>query len=439
MRTAIMRESMRTFRNALWTFSAAALVLVWMAGCATTSPTPADPNADPGGGAPTGGGSTGPTIGQRSQAAVEGMLLGAIIGAQAGAIGAAVGAGTLLVYSAITGEVPLQGGASAGPGRSEADREDDLEREIESEMARQGSLEAEIEAELQRQEELLRQIEQDEAVRSEGAGAADDIDDETLLARTDPRAAPRAPEERDLPLSIFDEEQRTIAEGKWGNEKRTEVLARSLDADRDGNPEEVRYHDAATGRILRKEEDKNYDGTIDTWSSYESGVLVEIQRDNNEDSEADEWQRYGPDGRMAAREVDRNYDGVRDAFFVFQGGSLVEERHDGNSDGSLDRIVRYEQREIVSTDEDRNQDGRMDTWTYFETIGRKEVIVRIEKDSSGDGEPDTFETYEQIAGKPTIKQRDEDKNGDGIIDVKSVYEDGKLKQREISDPALVPL
>ncbi len=306
-------------------------------------------------------------------------------------------------------------------------------------MARQGTLEAEIEAELRRQEELLRQIERDEALRAEGTGTEEEIDDETLLARTDPRAAPSAPAERDLPLSIFDEEQRTIAEGQWGNEKRTEVLARSLDADRDGNPEEVRYHDAATGRILRKEEDKNYDGTTDTWSIYESGVLVEIQRDNDRDGEADEWQRYGPNGRMSTREVDRNYDGVRDAFFIFQGGSLVEERHDGNSDGSLDRIVRYEQREIVSSDEDRNQDGRMDTWTHFETIGGEEVIVRIEKDSSGDGKRDTFETYEQIAGKPTIKRRDQDKNGDGIIDIKSVYEGGKLKQREISDPALVPL
>ena len=50
-----------------------------------------------------------------------------------------------------------------------------------------------------------------------------------------------------------------------------------------------------------------------------------------------------------------------------------------------------------------------------------------------------LETYEQIAGKPSLKQRDEDKNGDGTIDIKSVYENGKLKQREISDPALVPL
>jgi antitoxin component YwqK of YwqJK toxin-antitoxin module len=434
-----MREPMRSSRSAASLLSATALLAIWIAGCATTPPTPSDPNADPAGGSPSGGGSVGATVGQRAQSAVEGMLMGAIIGGQAGPIGAAVGAGTFLIYSAITGEVPLQSGRSSSPGRSQAEREEELEQQIESEIARQDSLEAEIEAELQRQEELLRQIERDEALRTEDTAAEDEADDETLIARADPRAAPAAPEERDLPLSIFEEEQRTVAKGQWSNAKEIDVLARSLDADRDGNPEEVRYHDAATGRILRKEEDKNYDGTIDSWSSYESGVLVEIRRDNNEDGEVDEWQRYGPDGRMAAREVDRDYDGGRDAFFVYEGGSLIEERHDGDSDGSVDRIVRYQQRAIVSSEEDRNRDGRTDTWTYFETIGDKEVIVRIEKDTSGDGKPDTFETYEQIAGKPTIKQRDEDKNGDGTIDVRSVYENGKLKQREISDPALVPL
>ena len=275
-------EPMRSFRNAGSLFAITALIAVWLAGCTTTPTPPADPNADPnanpGAGAPSGG--VGATVGQRAQSAVEGMLMGAIIGSQAGPLGAAVGAGTLLIYSAITGEVPLQGSGSSRPGRSESQREEELEEQIESEIARQDSLEAEIEAELRRQEELLRQIERDEVLTAEEEAAQEETDDETLVARADPRAAPVAPKERDLPISIFDEEQRTVAEGKWGNEKEIDVVARSLDADRDGNPEEVRYHDAGTGRILRKEEDKNYDGTIDSWSTYESGVLSEIQKDS---------------------------------------------------------------------------------------------------------------------------------------------------------------
>jgi len=227
------REPARGFERAVSPLSVALLIAVWLAGCATSSPAPGDPNADPAAGPPPGSVSSGPTAGQRVQSAVEGMLLGAIIGSQAGPIGAADGAGTLLIYSAITGDVPLQGGSRPSPGRAEADREEELERQIESEISRQDSLEAEIEAELRRQEELLEQIERDEAFRNEGAATEAKIDDETLVARADPRAAPVAPEERDLPLSIFDEERRTVAKGKWDNAKEIDVVVRSLDADRD--------------------------------------------------------------------------------------------------------------------------------------------------------------------------------------------------------------
>ena len=112
---------MRGFRDAASLISVAVLIAVWMTGCATTASTPPDPSGDPGAGAPSGGGATGPTAGERAQSAVEGMLMGAIIGGQVGPIGAAVGATTLLIYSAITGEVPLQGGRSSGPSRSEAE------------------------------------------------------------------------------------------------------------------------------------------------------------------------------------------------------------------------------------------------------------------------------------------------------------------------------
>ena len=71
--------------------------------------------------------------------------------------------------------------------------------------------------------------------------------------------------------------------------------------------------------------------------------------------------------------------------------------------------------------------------------GPCKVVERIEKDTTGDGKPDLFERYEQVAGRLQIKERGEDKNGDGEIDIRSIYENGKLKQRQISDPALLPL
>jgi antitoxin component YwqK of YwqJK toxin-antitoxin module len=351
-------------------------------------------------------------------------------------IGTAAGAVGLGIYGAVTGDVPLAGSRSGSRPRSESEAEDEMEREIEKEMAKQDELEAEIEAELKRQEDLLKQIERDEKLREAEQSQAGGSE---VAASTDPREAPRPPQERELPASIFDKKPRQVAKGEWGNDKPIDVVASSLDADRDGAPEEVRYHDEKTGVILRKEEDRDYDGRIDTWVRYDAGLVVEIDRDTDGDGTLDEWQSYGRDGRMARREVDRNGDGTRDAFFDYQAGSLVEERHDGNSDGKLDRVVHYAERKITHTEEDLDNDGRMDTWTYFDSAGGRELVSRVERDANGDGKPDTFETYEQLAGKPSLKERTEDKNGDGEIDVRSVYENGKLKQREISDPTLTPL
>ena len=99
----------------------------------------------------------------------------------------------------------------------------------------------------------------------------------------------------------------------------------------------------------------------------------------------------------------------------------------------------YDGRRLVRAEEDIDRDGSIDTWTFFETAGDKEVVARVEKDTAKRGKPDTFETYAQLGGKTVLVKREEDKNGDGAIDVLSLYENGKLKERQILDPELVPL
>jgi len=414
-----------------------ALSLAVPAGCASTRapdpvsapPPPQTTKRDPDPPGPTGRG--------RLDSAVESMIVGAMIGSIFGIFGAAAGAVGLGIYGAVTGDVPLAGSRGRSARSSDADAEEEMDKEIDAEMAKQDQLEAEIEQELKRQEELLKQIDQDEKQRE--AEQATAKTESTAAVNVDPTDAPVAPKPRDLPASLFDEKPRKVAKGEWGNDKPMDVVARSLDADRDGSPEEIRYYDQKTGAIVRIEQDADFDGRMDTWTRYEAGLVVEVDRDTDGDGKIDEWQYYGRDGRMARREVDRNADGIRDAFYLYEGGVLVEERHDGNSDGKIDRIVHYKDRKVSSTEEDLDHDGRMDTWTYFEVVGGRAQVSRVERDTNGDGKPDTFETYEQIAGKPSLKERDEDKNGDGTIDVRSVYENGKLKQREISDPTLTPL
>ena len=89
--------------------------------------------------------------------------------------------------------------------------------------------------------------------------------------------------------------------------------------------------------------------------------------------------------------------------------------------------------------EDLDRDGVVDTWTYFGAAGDKEVVSRVEKDTAKRGKPDVFESYAQQGDKTVLTKREEDKNGDGKPDVISIYENGKLKERQITDPDLVPL
>ena len=81
----------------------------------------------------------------------------------------------------------------------------------------------------------------------------------------------------------------TIPAGAWGDNKRElEVTKRTLDADRDGKPEEIRYFDAK-GEMVRREQDQNYDGTLDCFSTYVNGKLVKRTLDNNADGKPDVW------------------------------------------------------------------------------------------------------------------------------------------------------
>ncbi len=331
----------------------------------------------------------------------------------------------------------LVAGAACGlihppnPGRAELAPEGDL---FEYEVARGSELERQIESELRAQRELLEQIE----VEQSTPPTAKPIPEGSLAKRADPRIAPFAPKDRDLPRAIFHEEVVRIARGTWDNDRDLELVKLSLDADRDGKPEQIRYWDAKTEEMVRKEQDRDYDGDMDAWHSYRDNRLSHRILDSNHDGRADTWEEYEQD-RMTSRTIDRDGDQVRDAFFKYLGDSLVEELHDANNDGKIDRTIRYEKRRRVSAQEDRNHDGQMDTWITFRAVGAVDLIARIERDSKYRGKPDVFETYETAGERSVLVKREEDVNGDGKIDVTSIYERGKLVRREIADPSLVPL
>jgi len=329
--------------------------------------------------------------------------------------------GRLLIYSAITGHLPLDDPAAAvdDPTRTPAERE----------VARAAALEAEIAGELERQE----QIESEEEAHSELPPAPPlPPEDPTRL-----EAAP-APEDRDLPQGLFAIDRITIPPGEWQNARELEVERRSLDADRDGRPEEVRYLDPRTGALLRAEQDLDFDGRVDAWKTYADGRLSVRILDEDGDGRSDAWERY-QDGRVAQLTLDRNHDGVRDVFLRYKGPELHERLEDANDDGTIDRVVTYDGNRRVRSEEDLSFNGRMDTWTSYAFVDGREVVARVERDTQDAGKPDVFESYETSGGETRIVRREEDLNRDGKPDVVSVYEKGRLVQRAISDEALAPL
>jgi hypothetical protein len=256
-------------------------------------------------------------------------------------------------------------------------------------------------------------------------------------SRPEPRAAPRAPRERELPPEIFDVSRIRVPEGAWGEDQQEmRVVRQTLDADRNGRPELVRYLSPESKLVLRQEEDRDYDGRIDAVTTYEWGAPVARSLDEGGDGKPDTWERYRGE-RMVSREVDTDEDGVRDAFFRYEGDSLVEESQDTDGDGHVDVRVVYRDRRRVRSEQDRDQDGRMDMWSHYTVVDGEELVSRIERDERGRGRADTFETFDTKSGSSILARREEDVNGDGEIDVVSIYEGGRLVRREIDDPDLL--
>jgi hypothetical protein len=325
--------------------------------------------------------------------------------------------GRLLIYSAITGHVPLEE-------RNINDPDPRSMSPTEREAARSRQIELEIQEELAKQESIT------------GTESASTPPDPHLLA---PRLAPApAPTLRKLPTKLFESREVTIPPGQWQNAHELRVMRRSLDVDRDGKPEEVRYIDADSGLILRSELDRDFDGTLDAWITYENGTPAIQVLDENGDGTRDTWERYR-DGSLLAKTTDSDADGVKDVFYRYDGTELVQKLSDQNNDAAIDRIETFAGRHRKSIEEDRSMSGQMDTWTTYRVIDGREVITQIERDSRDRGTPNIVEIYETQGDSTRLARKEEDLDGDGNVDIVSTYEDGRLLQRAISDEALSPL
>jgi hypothetical protein len=319
--------------------------------------------------------------------------------------------GKLLIFSSSTGHVPI-GDVQRSTARTPEQREDERVAELER------ALEAEREREERPQEAGP---EKPGSPKAAPAGLQQSV-----------LSAPAAPVAPELDPARLSTETTSVPAGSWGNAEDLPVVRRSLDADGNGRPEDVRYYEVDTDQLLRREEDRDLDGNTDTWTRYERGVAVERVLDSDGDGRPDEWEHYS-NGRMTLREIDSNHDDTRDVAYQYKNDSLSEVRRDTDADGAIDRVESFEHRQRVQVVEDVNRDQRMDTWTTYQVVGGEEVVAKIERDPQGRGKPTVFETYRVAQGKPVLEKREEDVDGDGSIDVTKDYQrDGSPSPEPVS-------
>jgi len=153
---------------------------------------------------------------------------------------------------------------------------------------------------------------------------------------------------------------------------------------------------------------------------------------------------FAPDGRALAswyfdartgtpvlREEDRNRDGRAETWALWRDGRRSEVLEDRSGSGRPDTRVSLGADGSVARIEMTNGAGAAPSRVFEYGDGR---LVSESRDTNGDGRLDRFERF---APGGDVLERDEDLDGDGVIDVRSFYENGRLVRREIADPGRV--
>jgi hypothetical protein len=157
-------------------------------------------------------------------------------------------------------------------------------------------------------------------------------------------------------------------------------------------------------------------------------------------------------GRLTELAYDSNHNGIIDTWTEMDGARPLRSRIDRNEDGRVDRWEYYDDHaKLVKVGLSRRDDGRPDAWAFVGPDGKprrieisstkdekkidrwehyeKDTLVSAEEDTNHDGRVDKWESYEAGA----LKTAAFDENGDGKPDRRLVYADGVLVAIE-TDP-----
>src|SRR3954469_3831844 len=125
-------------------------------------------------------------------------------------------------------------------------------------------------------------------------------------------------------------------------------------------------------------------------------------------------------GKLKLLKYDSDGNGVVDTMSYMDGARVVRIEIDKNEDGKVDRWEYYDaNQKLEKIGTSRAQDGKEDSWSY---LGPDSTIERIEVSGKHDGKITRIEHYV----KNVLTAAEEDGDGDGKMDKWEVYEGDRL-------------
>jgi hypothetical protein len=123
---------------------------------------------------------------------------------------------------------------------------------------------------------------------------------------------------------------------------------------------------------------------------------------------------------------DYNHDGKPDHFYTYRDGRIIKAEVDRNFDGKIDEWVFYDSEGRPEHAEyDNNFDGRPDVWYFYQNGS----LARVERDADFNGQPDWFSTYEN----GIVVRADCRPNGSKIVIRRVIYEHGILREEWVDE------
>ncbi|MBY0493691.1 MAG: hypothetical protein K2Y23_05715 [Cyanobacteria bacterium] len=171
----------------------------------------------------------------------------------------------------------------------------------------------------------------------------------------------------------------------------------------------VPSYDDFTGKLIQLNADQNGDGRIDQWTYIEGNQPIRGEADTDGDGRIDRWEYFDKAATLTLVGTSSRGDGIEDTWTTPAPSAdgetmVVTSRH---RDRAFDHREFYRGQTLVRSEDDTNNDGRIDKWERYDgavlreaafdtsfTRGRadrrvqydeKGRFVLVEEDPDGDG------------------------------------------------------